>query len=95
MHLTRLGGHSIARYNGEILPKYQLQFKELKEKKEVLRNQRVSNRYLLQTLVHSDAEDISTDLLSRKMRKVSGTSSAESNWVWYTVEENIKGGSHE
>ena len=40
----------------------------------------VSNRYMLQILVHSDTEAISTDLLSSKSRKVSGTSSAESNW---------------
>ena len=56
MHLTRSGGHSIVRCRGEILPKYQRQLKVLKEKKEVSRNQRVSNRYLLQILVHSDAE---------------------------------------
>ena len=32
MNLTRSGGHSIARCRGEILPKYQRQFKALKEK---------------------------------------------------------------
>ena len=55
----------------------------------------VSKRDLLQTSVHSDAETISTDLFSRKRRKVSVTSSAESNWVGYPVEENNKGESHE
>ena len=54
----------------------------------------MSNRDLLQTLVHSDAEAISTALLSSKIRKVSGTSSAESNWVGYPVEENIAGEIH-
>ena len=44
-----------------------------------------------QILVHSDAEAISTYFLSRKRVKVSGTSSDESNWVGYPVEENIKG----
>ena len=29
------------------------------------------------------------------MRKVSGTSSSESNWVGYPVEDNIEGESHE
>ena len=33
MHLTRSGGHSIARCRGEIFPKYQRQLKALKEKK--------------------------------------------------------------
>ena len=50
---------------------------------------------MLQILVHSDAETISTYFLSRKRRKVSGTSSAESNWVGYPVEENIEGGSRD
>ena len=50
---------------------------------------------LLQTLFHSYAETISTYFLSRKSRKLSGTSSAESNWVGYPVEENTEGGSHE
>ena len=45
---------------------------------------------LLQTSVHYDAEAISTEFLSNKKRKVSGTSSDESNWVGYPVEENIK-----
>ena len=90
MHLTRSGGHSIDRCRGEILPKYQRQFKALKEKKEVSRNQRVSKRDILRTLVHFGTEDISTYFLSRKRRKVSGTSSAESNWVGYPVEDNIK-----
>ena len=50
---------------------------------------------LLQKLVHSDAEAISTDFLSRKSRNISGTSSTESNLVRYPVEENIEGGSHD
>ena len=50
---------------------------------------------MLQTSVHSDAEAISTDFNSREIRKVYGTSSDESNWVRYPVEENIKGESHE
>ena len=50
---------------------------------------------MLQTSVHSDAEAISTDFLLRKRRKLSGTSSAESNWVGYPVEENIEGESHD
>ena len=60
-------------------------------KKEVLRNQRVSNMDLLHTLFHSDTEAISTDFLSRKMRKVYGTSSSESNWAEYPIEENTGG----
>ena len=32
IHLTRSGGNSIAQYISEILPKYQRQFKALKEK---------------------------------------------------------------
>ena len=75
MNLTRSGVHIINRYRGKILPKYQRQFKELKENKEVSRNQGVANRVMLQTLVHSDAEAISTYLLSRERRKVSGISS--------------------
>ena len=55
----------------------------------------VSKMDLLQTSIHSDAEAISTYLLSRKNRKVSGTSSAESNWVGYPAKENIEGESHE
>ena len=51
--------------------------------------------YLLQKLFHYDAEAISTYLLSRNKRKVSGTSSAESNWVGYPVGENIEEESHE
>ena len=35
---------------------------------------------LLETVVHSDAEDISPYLMSRKRIQVSGTSSDESNW---------------
>ena len=89
MHMTRSGGHIITRYRGEIIPKYQRQFKALKHKKEVLRNQRVSKRDMLQTSVHSDAEAISIDLISRKSRNVSGTSSAEYNWFGYPVEDNI------
>ena len=49
----------------------------------------------MQTSVYSDEDAISTYLLSRKKRKVSGTSSDESNWVGYLVEDNIKGESHE
>ena len=49
----------------------------------------------MQTFVHYDAEAISKNLLSRKRRKVSGTYSAESNWVGYPVEEIIEGESHE
>ena len=49
---------------------------------------------MLQTSVYSDAEAISTDFFSRKIIKVSVTSSAESNWVGYPVEENIEGESH-
>ena len=44
---------------------------------------------MLQTSVRSDEEAISIDLLSRKRRKLSGISSAELNWVGYSVEENI------
>ena len=33
MHLPRTGGHGISQCRGEILPKYQRQFKALKEKK--------------------------------------------------------------
>ena len=36
-----------------------------------------------------------TDLVSIKWIKVSGNSSAESNWFGYPVEENIKGESHD
>ena len=50
---------------------------------------------MLQTSVHSDAEAISTDFLSRKIIKVSVTSSTESNWTGFPVEENIEGGGHE
>ena len=77
MKLTSSGSHSISRCRGETLPKYQRRLKVLKEKKEVSRNQRVSKRGLLQTLVHSDAEAILTDFLSRKGRKVYGNFSAE------------------
>ena len=49
---------------------------------------------MLQTSVHYDAEAISTYLISRKSRKVSSTSSAESNWVGYPVEDNTEGESH-
>ena len=69
IHLTISGGHIMVRVRFEILPKYQRQFKALQEKKEVSRNQRVSNRDILQTLVHSDAEAISTYLLSRKRER--------------------------
>ena len=50
---------------------------------------------MLQTLVHSDAEAISTYLLSRKRIQLSGTSSDEPNWVGYPVEENIEWESHD
>ena len=50
---------------------------------------------MLQIVVHSDAEAISTHLLSRKSTKVSGTYSARSNLVGYPIEEDIKGESHE
>ena len=50
---------------------------------------------MLQKSVNSDVDAISTYLLSRKRRKVSGTSSAESNWVGYPVEEKIEWGNHE
>ena len=33
IHLTRSGVHSIFQFKGEILPKYQYQFKALKENK--------------------------------------------------------------
>ena len=79
MNLTIYSCHIISRYRGEILPKYQRQIKTLKEKKEILRNQKVSKMGLLHTSVHSDEEAISTDLMSRKRKKVSGTSSAKSN----------------
>ena len=46
-------------------------------------------------MVHSDTKAISTYFLSRKRRKVSGTSSAESNWVGYLIEDIIEGESHE
>ena len=59
-----------------------------------MRNQRVSKIDLLQTLIHSDEEAISTDLLSRKRRKVSGTASSELNWVGYPVKDKIKWESH-
>ena len=49
----------------------------------------------LQTSVHSDAEAIPTYFISKKMRKVSGTSYFESNWVGYPVEDNTKGEGHE
>ena len=94
IHLTRSGGHSISRCRGDIIPKYQRQFKSLKETRELSRNKRVASRGLLQTFFHSGAEDISTDMISRENRKVSGTSSFESNWVGYPVEENTEGGSH-
>ena len=76
MHMTRSGDHIIAWCRGEILSKYQRQFKALKEKKLLFRNQRVSKSDMLQTSVHSGAEAISTDFISRKRRKVSGTSSS-------------------
>ena len=50
---------------------------------------------LFPTLVHSDAEAISEDCFSGKGGKVSGTSSDESNWVGYPVEEKTEGESHE
>ena len=92
MHLTRSCCHSTSQYRGDILPKYQRLLKASKEKKEVLMNQRVSKRNLLQTSVHYDAEAISIYSLSSKWRKVSVAYSAESNWFGYSVEENTKGG---
>ena len=50
---------------------------------------------MLHTVVYSVAEAISTDFPSRKITNLFGTSSAESNWVGYPIEENIEGGSHE
>ena len=50
---------------------------------------------LLQKTFYSDAEAMSTDLISIKRRKVSVTSFDESNWFGYPVEENIKGESHD
>ena len=94
-HLTKSGGHSISRCIGEIIPKHQRHFKALKERNEVSRNRRISNMNIFHTVVHSVAEAISIDLLSRKIRKVSGTYSSESNQVGYPVEENIEGESHE
>ena len=38
MQLTRSGDHNIDQYRGEIITKYQRQFKALKEKKEVSSN---------------------------------------------------------
>ena len=55
----------------------------------------VSKRDLFQTSVNYDAEDISTDLLSSKRIGVYGTSSDESNWVGYPVEEKIEEESHD
>ena len=49
----------------------------------------------MQTLVNSDAEAISTYFLSSKSINVSGTSSDESNWVGFPIEENIEGEIHE
>ena len=49
----------------------------------------------MQTSIHSDAEAISTYLLSSKSRKIYGNSSAESHWVGYPVEENIEGEIHD
>ena len=50
---------------------------------------------MLQTVIDSDAEAISIYLLSRKRRKVYGTSSSESNCFCYPIEDNIKGGIRE
>ena len=61
--MTRSVGHTIARCRGEILPKFQRQFKESREKKEFSSNQKVANMDLLQTFIHYDAEVISTYLL--------------------------------
>ena len=82
IYLTISGRHRIDRHRGDILPKYQHHFKALKENKLVSIYKRVSNRDLLQTLVHSDEAAISTYLISSKRRKVSGTSSAESKLCW-------------
>ena len=81
IHLTILDGNIIDQFRSEILPKYQFNFKSLKERKEVSRNQIVSNRGLLQALVHSDVESISKYFLSRKRRNIYGTSYTGSNWV--------------
>ena len=89
MHLTRSGVHIIARFRGDIIPKYQHQFKALKEEKEVSMNRRVSNRDMFQTVVNYDAEVISKYFLLRKRIKVSVYSSAESNWFGHPIEENI------
>ena len=90
MHLNISGVHNISQCRGEILPKYQCKFKALREKEKFSRNQRVSKRDLLQTSFHSGAEDISTNSPSKNSRKVSGTPSAESNWVGYPVDENTE-----
>ena len=87
-HLTRSGGHSISRCRVYIIPKYQRQFKALKEKKEVSSNQRVASRGILQTLVHYGADSISKNMISRENIKVSVTSYAESYWFGYPVEDN-------
>ena len=50
---------------------------------------------LLQIVIHSYTEAISKYFLSRKIRKVYGTSSTELNCVGCPIEENIEGGSHE
>ena len=50
---------------------------------------------LLQIVVHSDAEAISTYFLSKKSGRISGTSSSESNWVGYPIEDNTEEESHE
>ena len=55
----------------------------------------MSKRDMLRTLINYDPEAISTDFLSRKKRKLSGTSSAESNLVGHPVEENIEEEGHE
>ena len=46
MHLTISGGHSIARCRGEILHKYQRQFKALKEKKNIQESKGIKKRSL-------------------------------------------------
>ena len=89
MHLTRSGDHSITRCRGDILPKYQRQFKALKEKKNYLGIKGYQKGICCRKRL------ILTDLFSIKRRKVSVTSSSESNWVGYQVEENIKGESHD
>ena len=50
---------------------------------------------MLQALIHSDSEAISTYFLSRKRKHLSIISSTESSLVWYPVKDNIEGESRE